>query len=242
MIVPFREMAPEWRRSSSQTHEPPPWLSPNPSQFPTHGSPMADLTALALNCTLKADGFSNTGLLLQQVLDELATHDVEGRMIRVLDHDVYPGTDGQPIDDGDGWRALRQPILDADILVIGTPIWLGNPSSVCRRVLERIDGFLSEVDDQGRKVTYGTVAGVAVTGNEDGAHNVAAQVFQGLNDAGYTIPANSNTYWVGEAMDGVDYGDLDETPEAVAATTAMMATTLAHVARLLKDQPYPPVS
>lgn len=203
---------------------------------------MADLTALALNCTLKPEGFSNTGLLLQQVLDALAAHDVEGRMIRVLDHDVYPGTDAEPIDDGDGWGALRQPVLDADILLIGTPVWLGNPSSVCRRVLERVDGFLSEVDDAGRKVTYGTVAGVVVTGNEDGAHNVAAQVFQGLNDAGYTIPANANTYWVGEAMGSVDYGDLDETPDAVASTNQMMAATLAHVARLLRAQPYPPVS
>lgn len=203
---------------------------------------MADLTALALNCTLKADGFSNTGLLLQQVLDELATHDVDGRMIRVAEHDVRPAIDGQPVDDADGWAALRQPVLDADILVIGTPIWMGNPSSICRRVLERINGLMGETDDGGRMVTYNTVAGVAVTGNEDGAHNVAAQVFQGLNDAGFTIPANGNTYWVGEAMHGTDYGDLDETPEAVAATTTMMATTLAHVARLLKDQPYPPVS
>lgn len=203
---------------------------------------MPDLTALALNCTLKAEGFSNTGLLLQQVLDELATHDVEGRMIRVAEHDVYPGIDAEPVDDGDGWAALRQPILDADILVVGTPIWMGNPSSICRRVLERINGLMGETDDGGRMVTYDTVAGVAVTGNEDGAHNVAAQVFQGLNDAGFTIPANGNTYWVGEAMNDVDYGDLDETPQAVAATTTMMATTLAHVARLLKAQPYPPVS
>lgn len=203
---------------------------------------MDTLTCLALNGTLKREGPSNTDLLLQQSLDALADHDVTGEIVRVAAHDVQPGVTSEPQGPGDAWPALRERVLAADIVLLGTPVWLGNPSSVIKRVLERMDGFISETDDAGRMVTYGRVAGVVVTGNEDGAHNIAAQLYQGLSDVGFTIPANATTYWVGEAMGSVDYGDLDGTPEKVAQTTAMMASNLAHVARLLKTDGYPPVS
>jgi len=146
----------------------------------------------------------------------------------------------EPQGPGDEWPILRERILAADIVLLATPIWLGNPSSVCRRVLERMDAFLAETDDRGRMIAMDKVAGVVVTGNEDGAHNVIAQCYQGLADIGFTIPSNGATYWVGEAMSSVDYGELDETPENVASTTAMMASNLVHVARLLHDHPYPP--
>ncbi|MFA9430643.1 flavodoxin family protein [Egicoccus sp. AB-alg2] len=201
---------------------------------------MDALTCLALNCTLKPEGPSNTDLLLRQTLDALAAHDVTGEVVRVAAHDVQPGVTSEAQGPGDDWPALRERVLAADVLLLGTPIWLGNPSSVCKRVLERMDAFISETDDEGRMLTFGKVAGVVVTGNEDGAHNVAAQLFQGLSDIGFTIPANAVTYWVGEAMGSVDYGDLDETPQKVGQTTRTMATNLAHVARLLRAQPYPP--
>jgi multimeric flavodoxin WrbA len=201
---------------------------------------MDTLTCLGLNCSLKADGPSNTDVLLRQTLDALATHDVDGEVVRVAALDVQPGVTSDAQGPGDDWPALRERILAADILLLGTPIWLGNPSSICRRVLERLDGLLSETDDEGRMVSFGRVAGVVVTGNEDGAHNVSAQCYQGLSDVGFTIPANATTYWVGEAMGSVDYGDLDEVPEKVATTTTMMATNLAHIARLLRSSPYPP--
>jgi multimeric flavodoxin WrbA len=200
-----------------------------------------DLTCLALNCSLKPDGPSNTQVLLDQLLAELAERGVSSETIRVAAHDVRPGVEAD-VGDGDGWPAIRERILASDILVVGTPIWLGNPSSVARRVLERCDAFLSETDDAGRMVTMGKVAGVVVTGNEDGAHNSIAQIYQGLADVGFTIPTNAATYWVGEAMQPVDYGDLEETPENVASTTRMAASGLAHVARLLRDHPYPPLS
>jgi multimeric flavodoxin WrbA len=200
-----------------------------------------DLTCLTLNCSLKPDGPSNTQVLLDQLLAELAERGVSSETIRVAAHDVRPGVEAD-VGDGDGWPAIRERILASDILVVGTPIWLGNPSSVARRVLERCDAFLSETDDAGRMVTMGKVAGVVVTGNEDGAHNSIAQIYQGLADVGFTIPTNAATYWVGEAMQPVDYGDLEETPENVASTTRMAASGLAHVARLLRDHPYPPLS
>lgn len=126
--------------------------------------------------------------------------------------------------------------------MIATPIWLGQPSSVCKMVLERLDAELGETDDEGRMLTEGKVGLVAVVGNEDGAHHVSAEVLQALNDTGFSIAANAVTYWVGEAMQGTDYNDLDETPEKTASTTATAAKNAAHLARLLKDGPYPPTS
>lgn len=201
---------------------------------------MAELTCLALNCSLKPSGPSNTELLLGQVLEALRSHGVSGEDVRVAALDIHPGVVSEPVGPGDDWPALHERVLASDIVLLGSPIWLGNPSSVCRRVLERMDAFLSETDEAGRMVTFGKVGGVVVTGNEDGAHNVIAQCYQGLADVGFTIPTNAATYWVGEAMRSVDYTDLDEVPEAVASMTAMMATNLAHVARLLRDDPYPP--
>lgn len=202
---------------------------------------MSDLTCLALNCTLKPEGPSNTQVLLDQLLAELDVHGVSSETVRVAAHDVLPGVESD-MGAGDAWPAIRERLLASDILVIGTPIWLGNPSSVAKRVLERCDAFLSETDDQGRFVTMGKVAGVVVTGNEDGAHNSIAQIYQGLADVGFTIPTNAATYWVGEAMQSTDYGDLDEVPGNVASTTRMAASGLAHVARLLKEHPYPALS
>jgi multimeric flavodoxin WrbA len=203
---------------------------------------MTDLTCLALNCSLKPSGPSNTEVLLDQLLDALGDRGVSGEVVRVAALDVQPGVVSDPVGPGDDWPALRERVLASDIVVLGSPIWLGNPSSVCRRVLERMDAFLGETDDEGRMVTFGKVGGVVVTGNEDGAHNVIAQCYQGLADVGFTIPTNAATYWVGEAMSSVDFGDLDQVPDAVASTTAMMATNLAHVARLLREHPFPPPS
>ncbi|MEU9015032.1 NAD(P)H-dependent oxidoreductase [Streptomyces sp. NPDC048479] len=130
-------------------------------------------------------------------------------------------------------------VMAADILLIATPIWLGHPSSICQRVLERLNAELSETDDEGRLLTYNKVAAVAVVGNEDGAHKVSADVFQGLNDIGFSLAPGAVTYWVGEAQQGTDYQDLQETPDAVKATTRALAVNGVHLARRLADHPYP---
>src|SRR5437868_15341506 len=96
-------------------------------------------------------------------------------------------------------------------------------SSVARRVLERLDAELSEKDAEGRLLTFGKVAVVAVVGNEDGAHHISANAFQSLNDVGFTIPAHGITYWNGEAMGSTDYKDLPSTPDKTAQTTATVA-------------------
>lgn len=198
-----------------------------------------NLTAFALNCTLKASPApSSCGLLLQQVLAELNGHGVQGSMERLADHNVKPGVTSDE-GEGDDWPALRKRILDADIFILGAPIWIGHPSSFAQRVLERMDAFLGETDDEGRMITYGRVAGVAVVGNEDGAHHVISQLYQGLSDVGFTIPASGSTYWTGRAMQKIDYNDLDETPKETAGATKSMARNMVHLARWLSQNNYP---
>jgi hypothetical protein len=106
-------------------------------------------------------------------------------------------------------------------------------------VLERLDAFLGEKDDEGRMISVDRVALVAVVGNEDGAHHVAAELFQGLNDVGFTVPANGMTYWVGEAMHGTDYIDLPHGSEKTSAATKTAAANAAHLAQLLATSRYP---
>lgn len=199
------------------------------------------LTALALNCTLKADpgADSSTDRMIALLGDALAAHDVTLReTIRVAAHDVRPGVTSDE-GDGDAWPEIRAKIVAADILIFGGPIWMGQISSVAKRVLERLDAFLSETDDAGRMPSYGKVAIAAIVGNEDGAHFSSAQIFQALNDVGFTIPAVAACYWVGEAMGSTDFKDLPETPEKVAKTAKMVAANAAHLAGLLKSAPYP---
>ena len=201
---------------------------------------MADLTALVLTCSLKkSPAPSSAEVLGREVLAALGHHGVTGTVVRVVDHDVRFGVSTDE-GDGDGWPAIRSMMLAADILVVATPIWMGQPSSVAKVVLERLDAEISEADADGRMLTFGKVAGVAVVGNEDGAHHTCAEVFQALVDVGFTVPAAGSTYWVGEAMGRVDYQDLDPKPEKVQGTTADVARHLAHLARVLRDAPYPP--
>jgi multimeric flavodoxin WrbA len=200
---------------------------------------MADLTALALICSLTpSPAPSSSELMARHVLDELATHGVSGTSLRVVDHNVMPGVQVD-MGDGDAWPDIRDRILAADILVLATPIWMGHPSSITQRVMERLDADLAETDNEGRPIMYGKVAVVAVVGNEDGAHKTVADTQQGLNDVGFTLPAQGATYWVGEAMQTVDYKDLKAVPEKVAATTAGAARNAAHLSRFLRTSQYP---
>lgn len=199
------------------------------------------IKALAFNSTLKSSTSSeksSTGKLLELITQEFKKHGVETETIRLADHDIKPGVTSDE-GEGDAWPKIREKVLEADILLIGTPIWLGQPSSVCKRALERMDAFLEETDDEGRMISYGKVAAVAVVGNEDGAHHVSAELYQALNDVGFTIPANAVAYWVGEAVGSTNFVDLDETPEEVETMIAMLARNTAHLAGLLKESQYP---
>ncbi|MFI6042653.1 flavodoxin family protein [Nocardia sp. NPDC051321] len=200
---------------------------------------MTALTAVALVCSLKKSPEpSSSELLAGQVLDELERHGVDGRVVRVVDYDVRPGVSADE-GDGDAWPMLREMIASADIVLIATPTWVGHMSSVAQRVLERLDAELSETDDEGRPSMVGKVAIAAVVGNEDGAHKIVADLFQALNDIGFTVPAQGGTYWNGQAMGSVDYKDLYQVPDAVQQATAAVARNAAHLAGLLRAEVYP---
>jgi multimeric flavodoxin WrbA len=197
------------------------------------------LRALAFNCTLKkSPEKSSTEKLLQQFLNALAAMDVRGEMVRAVDYNIKPGVSSDE-GEGDAWPSLRERALAADIIVIGSPIWLGQPSSVAKRILERMDAFLSEKDKLGRMPSYGKVAVVNVVGNEDGAHHVAAEVLQALSEVGFSVPPGGVAYWVGEAMGSVNYVDLKKTPDALADWITMLAANTAHLAGILKSNPFP---
>ncbi|MBZ9799188.1 flavodoxin family protein [Mesorhizobium sp. ES1-4] len=198
------------------------------------------LTAFAMNCSLKASDDkekSSTDKIIADLFAALKTHGVKGEVVRALDHDIKPGVLSD-MGEGDDWPGLREKILAADIFILGLPIWLGQPSSVAKRVMERMDAFLGEADDKGRMPAAGKVALVAIVGNEDGAHHCHAECFQALNDVGFTIPANGGVYWVGEAMGNVNYVDLPKTPDKVAEVIEMAASNAAHLAGLLSGKPY----
>jgi multimeric flavodoxin WrbA len=198
------------------------------------------LTALALVCSLKpSPAPSSSQLMAEHLLRELAGSGVTGEVIRCVDFDIKPGVEAD-MGDGDQWPELREKVRAADILVVCTPTWMGHMSSVAQRVLERLDAELSETDDAGRPALAGKVAVAAVVGNEDGAHKIVADLFQALNDVGYSIPAQGCTYWNGPAMQKTDYNDLDEVPDAVASATAAAARNAAHLAATLKTTTYPP--
>ena len=197
------------------------------------------LRALVLGCTLKpSPAPSSSQLLAEQVLEQLEELGVSGEIVRIVDHDVRFGVSTDE-GEGDAWPPIRAKLMVSDILVIATPIWMGQPSSVCKMALERLDAELGETDADGRMPTEGKVAMVAVVGNEDGAHHVVADVLQALNDTGFSVASTASTYWVGEAMQGIDYRDLEKTPETTAAATRAAARNAVHLARLLRDAPYP---
>jgi multimeric flavodoxin WrbA len=199
------------------------------------------LRAQPINCTLKGDASqpSSTDAMIALLAKQFRACDVKvADTIRIASLNIAAGVSSDE-GNGDEWPRVRESILAADILLFGTPIWMGQPSSVAKRVLERMDAFFDETDKQGRMPSYSKVAVVAIVGNEDGAHHSFAEIAQSLNDTGWTIPAVAACYWVGEAMGSVDFKDLKSTPKKVTQTAKMVAGNAAHLAGLLKAKPFP---
>ncbi|MCP3770996.1 MULTISPECIES: flavodoxin family protein [unclassified Streptomyces] len=197
------------------------------------------MKALVVNCTLKASPEpSNTEALASVVAERLSEHDVKVDFVRAVDLRLAPGvvTDAG---EGDEWPRVHAKLLESEILIIASPTWLGRPSSVAQRVLERMDAMLSETDDEGRPVAYNRVAGVVVTGNEDGAHHVISEISGALGDIGYTIPGQAWTYWHLGPGPGPDYLDEQRGREWAHDTGRAMADNLFGVARALAAHPLP---
>ncbi|MBU1383981.1 MAG: NAD(P)H-dependent oxidoreductase [Alphaproteobacteria bacterium] len=202
----------------------------------------ADLTALFINTSLKRSSeASHTQTLMDVAADIMAKQGVRTTTIRAADLDIPPGVQPDMTEhgwDSDGWPAAQAQVMAADILVIGTPIWLGDKSSICTRVIERLYGYSGKLNDRGQSAYYGRVGGCIVTGNEDGIKHCAMNLLYSLQHLGYVIPPQADAGWVGEAGPGPSYGDdgtvgLDN--DFTQRNTTFMAWNLMHMARMLKD-------
>lgn len=202
------------------------------------------MNALIFNCTLKkSPAVSNTGALIDKVVQQFTKLNVTSEVIRIADYQVSPGTSSDEGDD-DQWPELLKKVRNCDIFIIATPIWVGFTGSLAQRVIERLDAVFHEKElmdpETGQTIMYGKVAGVIVTGNEDGAHNVVARVAWALNEFGCTLPPTSNTYWVGSAGPGPSYLEAGgEKSLYTNKTLRHMAHNLAYMAGVLAKNPIP---
>ncbi|MDX6596508.1 MAG: hypothetical protein QOE87_395 [Gaiellales bacterium] len=195
--------------------------------------------ALILNCTLKpSPAASNTEALASVLRDALEQGGATCEMIRAVDLNLLPGVSSDE-GEGDEWPPIHERLLASEILVLATPTWFGQPSSVVKRVIERMDAMLSESDDDGLPVAFNRVAGFVVTGNEDGAHHVIAELAQAVNDIGYTVPAQAWTYWNKGPGPGPSYLETDEGHEWSAKTARTAAANLIAAAEALAAHPLP---
>ena len=207
----------------------------------------SDLKALTINCTLKSspEG-SHTDKLLGVTEAILVRNDVALEQVRLVDHAIAPGVYPDMTEHGaaqDDWPAIWDKVAAADILVIGTPIWLGEKSSVCQRLIERLYAHSGQTNDKGQYAFYGKVGRCIVTGNEDGVKHVGMGVLYSLQHVGYTIPPQADAGRVGEAGPGPSYGDAREDGDGYEGfdndftrrNTTFMTWNLMHMARMLKD-------
>ncbi len=201
-----------------------------------------DLRALYVNCTLKrSPERSHTQGLIDRSVAIMEAHGVAVEQLRAVDHDIATGVWPDMTAHGwerDAWPAVFERVLAADILVLTSPIWLGEKSSVCTRVIERLYASSGELNDVGQYAYYGRVAGCLVTGNEDGIKHCAMGVLYSLQHLGYTIPPQADAGWIGAAGPGPSY--LDEGsggPENdfTNRNTTFMTWNLLHAARMLRD-------
>ncbi len=201
----------------------------------------SDLRALYINCTLKRSPEpSHTQTLMDRSISIMKAWGVEVHALRAIDHNLAVGVWPDMTEHGwevDEWPALFERVLAADILVLGSPIWLGEKSSVCTHVIERLYGNSSLLNDRGQYAYYGRAGGCLITGNEDGIKHCSMSILYALQHLGYVIPPQADAGWIGEAGPGPSYGDdgagLDN--DFTNRNTTFMTWNLMHTARLLKD-------
>jgi multimeric flavodoxin WrbA len=209
-----------------------------------------DLKALYLNCSIKYDSSeSHTRRLLARSAGIMDSQGVDVEVLHVLDHEIpfgmvkdatQPDSGSRPKDD---WPGIQAKIMDADILVIGTPIWLGMKSSVAMLVIERMYAYSGDRNEKGQYLYYGKTGGCVVTGNEDGVKACSMDILYSLQHIGYTVPPQADCGWIGEAGPGASYGDVVEGSEVPVGydntftlkNCTIMSWNLMHTARRLKD-------
>ena len=201
----------------------------------------SDLRAVFLNCTLKrSPETSHTEGLMQIPITIMERLGVACELLRPVDHNIATGIYPDMTEHGweqDAWPALFDKIKAADILILGTPIWLGKHSSVCARVIERLYSNSGELNDAGQYIYYGRVGGCVITGNEDGIKYCAMNILYSLQHLGYVIPPQADAGWVGEAGPGPSYlddGSGGPQNDFTNRNTTFMTWNLLHLARMLK--------
>jgi multimeric flavodoxin WrbA len=203
---------------------------------------LSDLSALFINCTLKRSPEpSHTQTLMDRAIGIMRNQGVQVEVLRAVDLDLAVGVWPDMTEHGwesDEWPSIFEKVMAADILVLGTPIWLGEKSSVCTHVIERLYANSSELNDKGQYAYYGRVGGCIITGNEDGIKHCSMSILYALQHLGYTIPPQADAGWIGEAGPGPSYGDdgagLDN--DFTNRNTTFMSWNLMHMARMLKDR------
>lgn len=200
---------------------------------------MQNLKALFLNTSLKSTNDpSHTEGFMEDVKVHFNQLGVESEIVRLADYNIAYGVQ-EDMGDGDEWPKVFEKVMAADILIIGTPLWLGEKSSLCTQAIERLYGSSSETNDKGQSVFYNKVGGAVITGNEDGAKHAAASILYGLAHIGFTIPPNVDAYWVGEAGPGESYMDAGRDNDFTKTAIERLAYNTYHFARMLKNNPIP---
>ena len=209
------------------------------------------LKAVFVNCTLKkSPSKSHTADLMGVSKGIMETEGVAVEMIRLVDHEVPAGVQPDMTEEGfdkDDWPEIYKKIIDADILVIGTPIWLGERSSVASRLIERLYAMSAYQNDKGQYVYYGKAGGCIITGNEDGVKHCSMGILYALQHLGYSIPPQADAGWIGKVGPGPSYGDTEwdgekkDPPvgydsEFTNRNTTFMTYNLMHLAKMLKEQ------
>lgn len=206
----------------------------------------SDLRALFINTTLKrAPSESHTKLLLNASAAIMTQQGISVDHVHMLSHHIPPGIYPDMTEHGwerDDWPLIWDKVKAADILVVGSPLWLGEESSVCRVLIERLYGMSGQLNDKGQSIFYGKTAGCVITGNEDGIKHAAMTIGYAMNHLGFTIPPQADCGWIGEAGPGPSYGDEKEDGSRVGfdneftqRNTTIMTWNLIHLARMLKD-------
>lgn len=211
------------------------WIKENSFDF-------SHINALFLNCTLKrSPQKSHTEELMhlsQQIMDAVG---VKTELLRPVDYDIAPGTQPDMTEHGwekDDWPQIQKKVLDTDILVFGAPIWLGEISSIAKKVIERLDSFSENTNEKGQTVYYGRTAGCVITGNEDGVKHCSMGILYSLQHLGFMIPPQSDTGWIGDIGPGKSYADEGSggpDSDYTNRTSTFLAWNLLHTAKMLAD-------
>jgi multimeric flavodoxin WrbA len=206
----------------------------------------SDLKAVFINCSLKKDSAqSHTATLMKAAANIMRKHNIGVEWIHAADHQIAYGIYPDMTEHGfekDAWVDLWPKVRDADILVLGTPIWLGEESSVCRIIIERLYAMSGELNEKNQSIFYNKVGGAVITGNEDGVKHTSMSLLYALQHIGYTVPPQADCGWIGEVGPGASYGDeLEDGSHAgfgnefTQRNTTIMTWNLIHLARMLKD-------